>query len=54
MRNPTCQPFPKSSRGEVEMEWERQEKEKRWWRIGAHKKCMSKEFRVKVLLVKEV
>ena len=61
-QNPTCQLLPKSSQRKVKMGWERQEREKRWWRIGVCKKCMScrsevcerVEFRVKVLLVKEV
>ena len=38
--NPTCQLLPISS--QVKMGWERQEREKRWWRIGMCKKCMSK------------
>ena len=41
-RNPTCQLLPKSSQRKVKMGWERQEREKRWWRIGVCKKCMSK------------
>ena len=41
-RNPTCQLLPKSSQRKVKMGWEMQEREKRWWRIGVCKKCMSK------------
>ena len=40
--DPTCQLLPISSQRNVKMGWERQEREKRWWRIGVCKKNMSK------------
>ena len=40
--NPTCQLLPTSSQRKVKMGWEGQERDKRWWRIGACKKCISK------------
>ena len=39
--NTTCQ-LPISSQRKVKLGWERQEREKRWWRIGVCKKYMSK------------
>ena len=33
--NPTCQPLPTSSKRKVKIAWGKQEREKRWWRIGA-------------------
>ena len=32
--NPTCQLLPTSSKRKVKMAWGKQEREKRWWRIG--------------------
>ena len=40
--NPTCQLLPTSSQRKVKMGWEGQERDKRWWRIGVCKKCISK------------
>ena len=33
--NPTCQLLPTSSKRKVKIAWGKQEREKRWWRIGA-------------------